>query len=89
MILDICRYRFKCPTFYNTPCLFSKKIDVCPLGKRIIIENLQSSCFNNVEEQPILKKISDIGLSDVELEYNICIKKYSAIGEGGKLIKVK
>ena len=42
-----------------------------------------------MEEQPILTKISDIGLSDVKLEYNICIKKYSAIGEGGKLIKVK
>ena len=30
-----------------------------------------------------------IGLTDDELEYNICIKKYSAIGEGGKLIRVK
>ena len=27
--------------------------------------------------------------TDDELEDNICIKKYSAIGEGGKLIKVK
>ena len=42
-----------------------------------------------MEEQPIVTKISDIGLSDDELEYNICIKKYSAIGEGDKLIKVK
>ena len=38
--------------------------------------------------KPILTKISDIGLTDDELEYNICIKKYPAIGEGGKLIKV-
>ena len=42
-----------------------------------------------MEEQPILTKISDIGLSDDELESNICFKKYSAIGEGGKLIKEK
>ena len=39
--------------------------------------------------QPILTQISDIGVTDDELEYNICIKKYSAIGEGGKLIRVK
>ena len=32
---------------------------------------------------------ANIGLTDGELEYNICIKKYSAIGEGGKLISVK
>ena len=37
-----------------------------------------------MEEQPILTQISDIGLSDDELEYNICIKKYSAIREGHK-----
>ena len=42
-----------------------------------------------MEEQPILTKICDIGLSDDEPEYNICTKKYSDIGEGGKLIKVK
>ena len=42
-----------------------------------------------MEKQPILTQISDIGLSDDELEYNICIKKYSAIGEGGKSIQVK
>ena len=30
-----------------------------------------------------------MGLSDDELESNICIKKYSAIGEGCKLLKVK
>ena len=43
-----------------------------------------------MELQPILKQISDIGLiTDDELEYNICIKKYSAIGEGGKLVRVK
>ena len=41
-----------------------------------------------MELQPILTEISDIGLTDDELEYNICIKKYSAIGEGGKLLKV-
>ena len=43
-----------------------------------------------MELQPILiyiRQISDIGLTDDELEYNICIKKYSAIGEGGKLIR--
>ena len=39
--------------------------------------------------QPILPQISDIGLTDDELEYNICIKKYSAIGEGRKLLRVK
>ena len=33
--------------------------------------------------------MSDIGLTDDELECNICIKKYSAIEEGGKLIRVK
>ena len=42
-----------------------------------------------MELQPILKQISDIGLTDDELEYNICIQKYSAIGEGGNLIRVK
>ena len=42
-----------------------------------------------MELQPILTQISDIGLTDDELEYNICIKKYSAIDEGGKLIRVK
>ena len=42
-----------------------------------------------MEEQPILTQISDIGMSDDELEYNIRIKKYSAIGEGGKSIQVK
>ena len=42
-----------------------------------------------MEEQPILTKIYDIGLSDDELESNIFIKKYSAIGEGGKFVKVK
>ena len=42
-----------------------------------------------MEEQPLLTKISDMGLSDDELEYHICIKKYSAIGESGKLKKVK
>ena len=54
----------------------------------MIIKNWQSSCFKNVELEPILTKISDIGLTDDELDYNICIKKYSVIGEGGKLIKV-
>ena len=44
------------------------------------------SCF---KVQPILSRISDIGLTIDELEDNICIKKYSAIGDGGKLIKVK
>ena len=42
-----------------------------------------------MEEQPILTIISDIGLSDDKLEDNICIEKYSVIGEGGKLIKMK
>ena len=42
-----------------------------------------------MELQPILTKISDIGLTDYELEYNIPIKKYSAIGESGKLTRVK
>ena len=55
----------------------------------IIIKNWQLSCFKNVELQQILTKISDIGLTDDELEYNICINKYSAIGEGGKIIRVK
>ena len=41
-----------------------------------------------MELQPILKQISDIGLTDDELEYNICIKKYSAIGQGGRFIRV-
>ena len=30
-----------------------------------------------------------MGLTDDELGDNICIKEYSVIGEGGKLIKVK
>ena len=47
------------------------------------------SCFNKVDEQPITTRISDIGLTDDELEKNICIKKYFAIGECGKLLKVK
>ena len=42
-----------------------------------------------MEEQPILTIISEIGLSDDKLEDNICNKKYSVIGEGGKLIKMK
>ena len=42
-----------------------------------------------MELQPILPQISDIGLTDDELEYSIRIKTYSAIGEGGKLIRVK
>ena len=42
-----------------------------------------------MELQPILTQISDTGLTDVETENNICIKKYSTIGEGGKLIRVK
>ena len=41
-----------------------------------------------MELQPILTDISDIGLIDDELENNICIKKYSAIGEGCKLLEV-
>ena len=46
---------------------------------------------NKVEEQPILTRISDIGLTDDELEDSACacIKKYSAIGKCGKLIKVE
>ena len=48
-----------------------------------------SKIVNNVEEQPILTRISDIGLADDELGGNICIKNYSVIGEGGKLIKMK
>ena len=55
----------------------------------IRMENWQWSCFKNVELQPILTQISDTGLTDDELEYNICIKKYSATGEGGKLMRVK
>ena len=42
-----------------------------------------------MEEQLILTRISDIGLTDDELEDNICIKNYSVIGDGGKLIKMK
>ena len=42
-----------------------------------------------MELQPILTQISDTGLTDDELENTICIKKYSATGEGGKLIRVK
>ena len=53
------------------------------------IENGQYSCFSNVEEQLMLTRISAIGLTDDELEDNICIKKYVAIGECGKFKKVK
>ena len=49
----------------------------------------KKNCLNNVLEQPILTRISDIGQTDDELEDNICIKKYSVIGEGGKLTKIK
>ena len=40
-----------------------------------------ASPFNNVEEQPILTRISDIGLTDDGLEDNICIKNYSVVGK--------
>ena len=44
-----------------------------------IIKLKIGSKVDNVEEKPILPRISDTDLTDNELEDNICIKKYSAI----------
>ena len=49
----------------------------------------KKSCFNNVLEQPILTRISNIGPTDDELEDNICINNLYVIGEGVKLLKNK